>query len=158
MMQSRLIAALVVSSAVSVVAAQPVRPPHPSTVLPEPAWSRTVRLADGRVFVTDGGFALDVVVAKPKTMPRDIQGDQSAKALTGHLALVNPTDVGLSELKPGAKTNTFVAPNGITLNGNYISFLRRSAPSVRLRTKGPTDPIVVTLAGKTIGVFMPIKP
>jgi len=24
--------------------------------------------------------------------------------------------------------------------------------------KGPTDPIVVTLAGKTVGVFMPVKP
>jgi len=24
--------------------------------------------------------------------------------------------------------------------------------------KGPTDPIVVTLAGQTVGVFMPVKP
>jgi hypothetical protein len=157
MMRSRFLAALVLFSAVSVAAAQPVTPPHPSTVLPEPAWSRTIRLADGRVFVTDGGFALDVVVAKPKTMPRDIQGEQSSKALTGHLAMLNPTDVGLSELKPGAKTNTFVAPNGITLNGNYVSFLRRSAPGARLRMKGPTDPIVVMLDGTTVGVFMPLK-
>ena len=108
------------------------------------------------MFVTDGGFALDAVVARPKTMPRDIQGEQSAKALTGHLALLNPTDVGLSELKTGAKTNTFVAPR-IALNGNYISFLRRVAPGARLRVKGPTDPIVVTLAGKTVGVFMPLQ-
>ena len=28
----------------------------------------------------------------------------------------------------------------------------------RLAVKGPTDPIVVTLAGKTVGVFMPVKP
>jgi hypothetical protein len=158
MMRARLVAALVASSVISLAAAQPVKPPHPSTVLPEPAWSRTIRLADGRVFVTDGGFALDVVVARPKTMPRDIQGDQSAKALAGHLALANPTDVGLSELQPGARTNTFVAPNGVTLNGNYISFLRRSAARARLRMKGPMDPIVVALDGRTVGVFMPLKP
>jgi len=158
MMRSRFVAALIFSAAASVAAAQPVTPPHPSTVLPEPAWSRTIRLADGRVFVTDGGLALDVTVAKPKTMPPDIQGGQSAKALTGHLALVNPTEVALSALKPGTQTNTLVAPGGITLNGNYVSFLRRSAPGARLRMKGPTDPIVVTLAGKTVGVFMPVKP
>ena len=157
MMRSPFVAALVLSSAFSVAAAQPVTPPHPSTVLAEPAWSRTIRLADGRVFVTDGGFALDVDVAKPKTMPRDIQGEQSARTLTGHLAAINPVEVGLGELKPAATPNTFVAPSGITLNGNYISFLRRSAPSARLRMKGSTDPIVVTLAGKTVGVFMPLK-
>ena len=151
-------AALIFSAAASVAAAQPVTPPHPSTVLPEPAWSRTIRLVDGRVFVTDGGLALDAAVAKPKTMPPDIQGGQAATALTGRLALVNPTEVALSELKRGTQTNTFVAPGGITLNGNYVSFLRRSAPGARLRMKGPTDPIVVTLAGKTVGVFMPVKP
>jgi hypothetical protein len=142
----------------SLASAQPIRPTGSSTVLAEPAWSRTIRLADGRVFVTDGGLALDVVVARPKAMPRDIQGDQAAKALAGHLAIVNPTDVGLADLKPGTKQNEFVAPNGATLNGNYVRFLRRAAPSARLRLKGPLDPTVVVLDGKVIGVFMPIKP
>jgi hypothetical protein len=142
----------------SLASAQPVRPTGSSTVLSEPAWSRTVRLADGRIFVTDGGLALDVVVAKPKAMPPDIQGDQAAKALAGHVALVNPTDVGLADLTSGAKKNEFVAPNGSTLNGNYVSFLRRAAPTSRLRLKGLLDPIVVVLDGKVIGVFMPIKP
>jgi hypothetical protein len=142
----------------SLASGQPVRPPGSATVLSEPAWSRTVHLADGRVFVTDGGLALDVVVAKPKAMPPDIRGAQAAKALAGHLALVNPTDVGLSDLRPGAKQNEFVAPNGTTLNGNYVRFLRRAAPGARLRLKGLLDPVVVVLDGKVIGVFMPIKP
>jgi hypothetical protein len=145
-------------AAASMAAAQPVRPTGSSTVLAEPAWSRTVRLADGRIFVTDGGLALDVVVARPKAMPRDIQGDQAAKALAGHLALANPTEVGLADLRAGAKPNEFVAPNGTMLNGNYVRFLRRAAPGARLRLKGLLDPIVVVLDGKVIGVFMPIKP
>ena len=149
-------AALVVLSNLAIAAQPP--PPPPSTVLAEPAWSRTVHLEDGRTFVTDGGLALIVAVARPKTMPRDIQGPQAAKALAGHLALVNPTEVRLDELKPGAKPNTFVAANGIAVNGNYIAFLRRAAPRARLRVKGLVDPIVLTMDDKVIGVFMPLKP
>ena len=139
-------------------AAQPVAPPQPTTVQETPAWSRTVTLQDGRVFITDGGLALAVAVARPKTMPPDIQGEQAADTLARHLALVNPTDVGLGELKPGAKPNSFVAPNGISLNGNYIAFLRRTVPAARLRMNGPTDPIVIGVDGTVVGVFMPLRP
>jgi hypothetical protein len=157
-MPSPLLAALFVAAACSVAAAQPLTPTPPSAVVPEPAWSRTVHLADGRTFVTDGGLALDATVAKPSRMPRDIQGEQAARALAGHLSVVNPTEVGLGDLKPGKKPNTFVAANGTALNGNYVSFLKRSTPRARLRLKGLVDPILVTLDGKAIGVFMPLKP
>ena len=159
MLPARALALLVLGLGLAATAAsaQPVAPPDPATVLETPAWSRTIRLADGRVFVTDGGFALEAALARPKTMPPEIQGPQGAQALAGHLALANPTDAGLAELKTGTRKNSFVAPNGLELNGNYIGFLRRVAPAARLKMKGPMDPIVVVLDGKVIGVFMPLR-
>jgi hypothetical protein len=115
-------------------------------------------MADGRVFVTDGGFALDAAVARPKTMPPDIKGGVAAQALARHLALHNPTEVRLGDLKTGARPNTFIAPGGTIVNGNYVSFLRRAAPAATLRMKGPVDPVVIVLGGAPVGVFMPIKP
>src|SRR5688572_30573638 len=49
---------------------QTSKPPisTPSVVAP-PTWWRAIPMADGRVFVTDGGLSIDAAVVKPATLP-----------------------------------------------------------------------------------------
>ncbi len=55
-------------------------------------------------------------------------------------------------------TNTFVTPNGVGVNGNYVNFLRGvlSSRSIRLRANGPRDPVIVLRNGEPVAVLMPV--
>jgi hypothetical protein len=124
----------------------------------EPTWQRTVRLSDGRTFVTDGGLAIDAALAKPATLPADVLPSASGSFIERHMSSQSPDEVGLPQLVLGPDGRTYTTPNGIHLNQTYIDFLRRILPSaqVRLRTQGGREPVVILLKGEPVGVFMPV--
>src|SRR3954463_10735012 len=59
----------------------PLKPTVPGTS-GDPAWQGTVRLSDGRTFITDGGLAVDVALARPPVVPKR---ELSAKVLENYL-------------------------------------------------------------------------
>jgi hypothetical protein len=148
-------AAVIVLTAELLAAQTRMTPTAPGTP-GDPTWQGTVRLSDGRTFVTDGGLAIDAAFARPAKLPdREIPG----KALENHLNAVHKDEYGLSELTASASGKTYTTPSGIALNATYIRFLNRSLPasSVRLRTSGAVDPVVILAKGRAVGVLMPVK-
>jgi hypothetical protein len=135
------------------------RPPPPLPAAPGsagPTWQRTLRLSDGRTFVSDGGLAIDAALAKPATLPADVL--PSASVLERQLSAQMPDEFGLSQLSPRPDGRTYRTPSGVDLNQTYIDFLRRVLPpaQVRLRMGGGREPVIVVLGGKPVGVFMPV--
>src|ERR1051326_4596833 len=53
----------------------PLSPAAPGSA--GPTWQRTLRLSDGRTFVTDGGLAIDAALAKPATLPAGVLPNSS---------------------------------------------------------------------------------
>jgi len=121
----------------------------------DPVWQGVVRLSDGRSFITDGGLALDVAIAKPATLPaREIPG----KVLETYLNAERKDEYGLRDLTAAATGKTFTTPTGIPLNATYINYLRRVLPSsVRFRVGGELEPIGIVADGKVVGVLMPVR-
>ena len=137
------------------------RPPPPVPSAPGsagPAWQRTLRLSDGRTFVTDGAMAIDAALAKPATLPADVLPPASAGFVERHMSAQSPDEFGLSQLSPRPEARAYRTPSGVDLNQTYIDFLRRALPpeQVRLRTGGFREPVVILLEGKPVGVFMPV--
>jgi hypothetical protein len=137
-------------------AQKPIKPSSPAVEAP-PAWSRVMPMPDGRTFVTDGGLAIDAAIAKPSALPSTALPAESGKIITGYLTTKYEQEVGLSELRSGKDKNRFVTPGGVILNGNYVSFLRRTVSAARLGVRGDSDPIVILLDGQPIGVLMPVR-
>jgi hypothetical protein len=123
-----------------------------------PTWQRTLRLSDGRTFVTDGAMAIDATLAKPATLPADVLPPASASLIERHMAAQSPDEFGLSQLSPRPDARTYRTPSGVDLNRTYVDFLRRALPParVRLRTRGGREPVVVLLDGRPVGVLMPV--
>ena len=134
-----------------------IKPTAPGTP-GDPNWQRVVSLSDGRKFVTDGGMAIDIAIAKPK-LPAEGLAEIPGKILEGHLAGSFTHEFGLGELKVKEAGRTFVAPSGVLLSVTYVDFLRRAMPAstVRLRMKGNMEPIVIMANGSAVGVLMPVK-
>ena len=157
------VAALVISLifATGVEAAQSSRPPisSPSVVAP-PTWWRIMKMPDGRTFVTDGGLFIDAKVAKPASLPSDAIAAASAKVIEEHFNAPHDHELGLQSLRPGDAKNTFTTPDGVVLNGNYITFIRSVAPPARtrLRTRGKMQAVVVLIDGQPVAVMMPVAP
>jgi hypothetical protein len=93
-------------------------------------------------------------------MPSVVLPPASAKLIAGLLAAPYDKETGLGELQPGSAKNTFTTPDGVVLNGNYITLLRQIVPPARtrLRTRGKTDPVVVVTDGRAVAVMMPVQP
>ena len=123
-----------------------------------PTWQRTLRLSDGRSFVTDGGLAMDATLAKPATLPAEVLPEASARFIERHLTAPPPDEFTLSQLSTGPDGRAYRTPSGVHLNQTYIDFFRRTLPTatLRLRTSGAREPVVILLDGKPIGVFMPV--
>jgi hypothetical protein len=139
---------------------QTSRPPisNPSVVAP-PIWWRAIPMDDGRLFVTDGGISIDAAVVKPATLPEKFPPAAGAN-VARLLSTPYDKETSLGDLRPGTRPNTLVTAEGIVLNGNYITLLRSvlKPAQARLRTKGKTDPVVVVVEGRAIGVMMPVQP
>ena len=88
----------------TVVAAQqpptPPMPPPPYVVAP-PVWTRSLQMPDGRTFVTDGGLAIDAVIAKPDAPPSTTLPVETGKVFEGHLKASHTDEIDLADLKTG---------------------------------------------------------
>ena len=100
-------------------------------------------MPDGRTFVPDGGMSIDAELAKPAAMPEKLP-PETGKTIVKHLASPYDREATLGDLRPGARPNTFVTPDGVILNGNYVTLLRdRRSPGCRvppLRSRRPGRP------------------
>ena len=150
-----LLVALVVGPPSSAAQAPPASDPR--LVQTVPAWTHKVKLPppDGRTFVSDGGLVLDVDVAKPAMRPSQSMPPDLATAVAGYLSGYYPTEFGLTDLHEGKTPAVFVGPEGFAVSRNYVTFLTRYAPRVRLRTKGVGYPVLLVLDQRHIGLLLP---
>jgi hypothetical protein len=151
---TRLAVAVLVITAQVVLAQTPMKPTAPGTP-GDPTWQGILRMRDGRTFVSDGGLAIDAAVAKPGKLPgRELP----AKILEDYLGASHKDECGLRDLAAAASGLTYTTPSGIVLNATYINYLRRILPAAsgRLRMTGKTQPVVIVVNGKAIGVLMPV--
>ena len=149
-------AAAVVLAAQAVLALQsPMKPTAPGT-RGDPVWQGTLRMPDGRTFVTDGGLVIDAALAKPAKLP---DRELAPKVLEDYFSAVHKDEYGFGDFKAAASGKTYTAPNGIALNATYIDFLRRTLPvaSARFRMREGLTPIVIVVNGKPVGALMPVK-
>ena len=135
----------------------PIKPSTPGTVAP-PTWSRVMNMPDGRVFVTDGALLIDARFAKPVTLPTVVLPPETAKTYAERMVAPHDNEIAFSALALGPVKNSFVTPDGIGLNGNYVNFLRQAVPvaRTRLRTKGPREPVIVLTDGQPVAIVMPM--
>jgi hypothetical protein len=131
----------------------PMRPAEPGS--PGPAWQRSVRMSDGRTFVTDGGMAIDAALARPATLPADVLPPSGAAALERHMAGPAAEEVPLSRLSR-RDARAYATPGGVHLSATYVDFLRRVAPDAVLRPAGAREPVAIVAAGRMVGVLMPL--
>ena len=113
-------------------------------------------MSDGRTFITDGGLAIDVALAKPAKLP---ERELSGKVLEKYLSAAHPDEYGFGDLTAAASGKTYTTPKGIPLNATYIDYLRRILPArgVRFRMSGELQPVVIFANGQTVGVLMPVR-
>ena len=158
-MTLRLPAVLIVAlAAVATTAAAQAPPPSdPKLVQTVPVWTHKVKLPppDGRTFVSDGGLVLDVEVAKPAVRPSESMPADMGTAVAGYLSGYYPTEFGLSDLRDGPSPAVIVGPQGFAVSRNYVTFLTRYAPRVRLRLKGDGHPVLLVLDQRNIGLLLP---
>jgi hypothetical protein len=147
--------AIVTLMVVQVVSAQtPIKPTTPGSH-GDPVWQGVIRFADGRMFVTDGGLALDVAFAKPAKLPTR---ELPSKVLEQYLGASHKEEYGFGDLTAAVSGRTYSAPNGIALNATYVSYLRRIlSRSTRFRMTGEMQPVVIVADGKAVGFLMPVK-
>jgi hypothetical protein len=132
----------------------PMKPAIPGTP-GDPVWQGTLRMSDGRTFITDGGMAVDVAFVKPAALPTR---ELPSKVLEDYLKASPKNEYGFTDLTQAATGNTYTSPSGIALNATYVNYLRRVAPrGSRFRMTDPGRPIVVVADSKAIAVLMPVK-
>jgi hypothetical protein len=148
---------LVLVAGTPLPAAQAPPASDPRLVQTVPAWTHKVKLPppDGRTFMSDGGLVLDVEIAKPAMRPSQSMPADLGTAVAGYLSGYYPTEFGLTDLREGQTAAIFVGPQGFALSRNYVTFLTRYAPRVRLRTKGVGYPVLLVLDQRNIGLLLP---
>ena len=148
------VAALLIAFPVSAQRQAPMKPTVPGTP-GEPIWQGTVRMSDGRTFITDGGLAVDAALARPAVRPTR---EFPAKVLEDYMKASHKNDYSFADLSLAATGKTYTSPSGIALNATYINYLRRIAPrGSRFRMTSGVQPIVVVADGRPIAVLMPVK-
>ena len=143
-----------VGATVPAPTSQRMKPTEPGTP-GDPKWQGHLRLSDGRTFVTDGGLAIDVALARPDPLPARVL---TAKVLEDYLAAKPKDEFSVNDLKKAANGRTYTTPTGVILNATYIDYLRRILPaaSLRIRVEGDLKPVVVVSKGVAVGVLMPV--
>lgn len=140
--------------------------PAPPTRDPVPVagieWDRVLTLEDGRVLVTDGSLLLEASLARlPRlpavsiTTPNNVGWVQ--RALAGPPARVFTRGQLVREAQAGKVV--FKAPSGLLLNPTYVEFLTAFFPGASLAfgANNNTDPVVVYLDEKAVGLLAPMK-
>lgn len=136
------------------VSAQARFNPNAPTV---PEWSHTVKLPapDGRTLVTDGRLTIDLQLGRPAVRPSATLAPDMTQAIANYLTAPYPTEFGFDDLKPSADGNSLTGPSGVAVSSYYVAFLRKNAPRVRLRMRSATDPLLIVLDGRPVGLLMP---
>lgn len=120
----------------------------------DPVWNKRLQLADGRMFVSDGAFAIDASIAKVTALASmtNVPGAVIDRFLQAPVV----KEVRLTDLVSSG--GHYVTPDGMRLNRRYVDYLRRTvaARRVGLRVTGDLQPIIVTLETRAIGVLMPM--
>lgn len=123
-----------------------------------PAWKMSVRLGDGRTFVTDGSITLDAALVKPKTMPKEVKADAAARMIEKGLAAPATNEFDLAKLTANRRGQAYVAPNGISIAIRYVDYVASTAGSdVRFRVQGELEPVAIVVDGKGVGLVMPMR-
>src|SRR5262245_48106918 len=117
--------AIAMTTGPALVAQTRMTPATPGTP-GDPVWQGKVRMSDGRVFVTDGGFAFDSALAKLRTLP---EREFPSKLLEDYLKTPHKDEWGLSDLKVALSGKTYSTPSGLALSATYINYLRRVLPA-----------------------------
>lgn len=148
------VATLLLALPISAQTRTPMKPTAPGTA-GDPVWQGTLRMTDGRTFITDGGMAVDAAFVKPTALPTR---ELPSKVLEDHMKATPKNEYGFADLTQAATGTTYTSPSGIALNATYINYLRRVAPRTsRFRMTEPERPVVVVADGKAIAVLMPVK-
>ena len=148
------VAALLIALPASAQTQTPMKPTVPGSP-GDPVWQGTLRMSDGRTFITDGGLAVDAAVARPAALPTR---EFPAKVLEDYLKAPHKNEYGFADLTLAATGKTYTSPSGLALNATYINYLRRIAPrGSRFRMTEGVQPIVVVADGTPIAVLMPVK-
>jgi hypothetical protein len=122
-----------------------------------PEWSHTVTLPapDGRTLVTDGRLTLDLQLGKPAVRPSATLAPDMTRAIGNFLTAPYPTEFGFDDLKPTANGNSLTGPSGVAVSSYYVAFLRKNAPRIRWRMRSTTEPLLIVLDGRPVGLLMP---
>jgi hypothetical protein len=122
-----------------------------------PEWSHTVKLPapDGRTLVTDGRLTIELQLGRPAVRPSATLAADTTQAIRNYLAAPYPTEFGFDDLKPSADGNSLTGPSGVAVSSYYVAFLRKHAPRVRLRMRSTTDPLLIVLDDRPVGLLMP---
>ena len=153
-LQLAAVALLLISLPVTAQNRTPMKPTAPGTP-GDPAWQATLRMSDGRTYVSDGGLAVDAALAKPAALPaREVPG----KVIEDYQKAAHLNEYGFADLTASITGKSYTSPSGIALNATYITYLRRIAPrGSRFRMSDGMKPIVVVANGVPIAVLMAMK-
>ena len=119
-------------------------------------WWAHCDLADGQRFITDGGLFIEARYLPNVPVPEKVVPPQGAERL---LASKTDHEFALADLDQKDAAGHYVAPGGIHLGHKYIDALRGSPlkANLRMRGKGPNDPVLIVDGEKIVGVMMPIR-
>jgi hypothetical protein len=86
-------------------------------------------------------------------------GESAAKTIEKYLAAPLENEYALSQVTAARRGPSYVSPSGVALNAEYLDYLARAlgADTVRLRMKADLDPVVIVVAGKSVGLIMPMR-
>ncbi len=82
-------------------------------------WNRMFRLADGRLFVTDGAITLAVEFAKPRELPTTELPATAGDVMGRYMAAEPPDEFELDDLEQGTEPQTYEAPSGVTIAAKW---------------------------------------
>lgn len=125
-----------------------------------PVWSRTLKLSDGRTFISDGAMTIDAALVNPKHLPKQKLAEASAKVIEKFLAAPLKDEYTYSQLSNGRLPRSYASPSGVSLSADYVDYLARTLGKgkLRLRMQGPREPVVVVADGKAVALVMPLAP
>lgn len=125
----------------------------------EPVWTAVVHMSDGRLFVTDEYIALDVVWAKPETLPSGTFPAEGIEwAIERQVRSSNSAGFGVGTVKDVGVDGTYRGQGGILLEPKYIDYLKWHfmLNDVRLHTLGLKDDVVISIDGEFVGAIAPM--
>ena len=119
-------------------------------------WKGTVTLQDGRKFIADASFLIDLQYIEILREPKKLLPLQKVQRL---LEIDTTACFQLEELRQQDPGGHYQTPNGILLNKKYIQLLQHLTPQddLYLRTSTPQATVILCDGQKIMGALMPLK-